>query len=446
MTRLVSTFVGSIVLSVPLFTACDDQVDPSWSVEDKAAEAQAHQGKADGVDVCVAWDWYDDDYCDDPHGWCALPDPDCGPDGDSCPEGMSWSGLANEGCVAQTPISLVFADPEVIGDRALSFFDSRAFTDIAVDDSGDVHVVYSDTFRRPVYATSSEAWTPHLLGENSYVREGLALEAKDEVYVATILDDLHGRLYQIEAGEIVHTEEVAAYARSIQLGLASDAVHVIFGAGDLNTSIAASSGTPGSMSTQTIVDLPNIDEAPEAPAVVVDSTGGVHAVYGTRPVANNTGASAQLRYAHRDTQGVWTDQAVANATLPGGAVASDGDGNPYAVYRAFLDGAATMMFAEQLNGAWQVSPLLAPGAQGSSASIVATPQGVLHVMYLASGDLYYVHRDLEGSWSQAQQLDSGVSMVDYDRIALAIDSEGLVHAVYADLQSLEVRYLSSTAG
>ena len=72
--------------------ACDEE-DVAADKADVAADAQA-SGKGDQLDICAGWDWYDDDFCDDPYGWCAQPDPDCGPDGDSCPDGFTWSGRA----------------------------------------------------------------------------------------------------------------------------------------------------------------------------------------------------------------------------------------------------------------------------------------------------------------------------------------------------------------
>jgi hypothetical protein len=41
-------------------------------------EAAAMGGKADGVDLCETWEWYDDGICD---AFCTNPDPDCEDDG-----------------------------------------------------------------------------------------------------------------------------------------------------------------------------------------------------------------------------------------------------------------------------------------------------------------------------------------------------------------------------
>lgn len=68
-------------------------------------------GKSDAVDPCAAGGWYDDEKCDD-GGYCAYPDPDCGPDQDACgdtpeTEGMQWAGDPKIGC------RLVGADDDI---------------------------------------------------------------------------------------------------------------------------------------------------------------------------------------------------------------------------------------------------------------------------------------------------------------------------------------------
>ncbi|MEZ4220536.1 MAG: phospholipase D-like domain-containing protein [Polyangiaceae bacterium] len=75
-------------------------------------------GKSDSVDPCAQGGWYDDDKCDD-GGYCAFPDPDCGPDSNACgdtdaSEGMTWSGDAKEGCRligADDDIEVVLNEP-----------------------------------------------------------------------------------------------------------------------------------------------------------------------------------------------------------------------------------------------------------------------------------------------------------------------------------------------
>ncbi len=75
-------------------------------------------GKSDSIDPCAEGGWYDDDKCDDA-GYCAYPDPDCGPDTNACgdtpdTEGMSWDGDPKVGCRlvgADDDVEVILTDP-----------------------------------------------------------------------------------------------------------------------------------------------------------------------------------------------------------------------------------------------------------------------------------------------------------------------------------------------
>jgi phosphatidylserine/phosphatidylglycerophosphate/cardiolipin synthase-like enzyme len=99
-----------LVLLVPVAFACGADSAPKNGVE-ACLETQARGdclpahpgGKADAPDPCAKYGWYDDPdgYCDG--SYCAMPDPDCGPDPDACgdtpeSEGMVWKGDASVGC------------------------------------------------------------------------------------------------------------------------------------------------------------------------------------------------------------------------------------------------------------------------------------------------------------------------------------------------------------
>lgn len=427
--------------TVAAVAACAEESSSAWSVEDKAEAAQQSLGKADGVDICAAWDWYDDDFCDDPYGWCASPDPDCGADGDTCPQGMTWSGESFEGCQAQQAEQVVasFTDPVVIGQRLSGSTDSRAYASVALDNDDQVHVTYVDWGRRPVYTTPNDGWSPHPLASLS-VREGLAIAADTHVHLVLADGAYKGRHVILQGFDVVSNEIVTARARSIGFALDQDTVHIVFGAGDNNPSLSSTIGTLGMMSNQTVVNRPNITEAPEAPSVALDLAGNLHSLYGTRPAAYNVSGRAQARYAHRDGAGIWTDELIGAATFAGGAIAVDGAGNPYATYLAFVDGAQTLMFAEKLDGTWRTAPLFAAGVPGRSASIVAQGDGTLHLVYRGQG-VNYVSRDPGGAWSEPVLLDANASMANVDRIGLAVATSGAVHVVYSDIVTREVRYL-----
>lgn len=425
--------------------ACDDPDEDVASSKAEVADEAGSGGKADGVDICASWDWYDDDFCDDPYDWCMQPDPDCGPDGDSCAEGWTWSGRADEGCVPeQSSRPLTFAEPEVIGSRGLSSTESRAWAGVAIDRDGDVHAAYVNIGTRPVYARLSEGWAPHVLGDaNTFIREGVSIDADVDVHVAYVDSALQLNHVVIADGEVVDSNVVDSPAYSVGLALGPHQPHVVFGSGDTRPRLSGRSGDFAQGAAQAISQLENVTEAPEAPAVVVDDGGIVHTVYGTQPAAFNLHASSELRYGRRDASGVWSDELVARATRDGGAVAVAGDGSVSAVYRAFFEGQQTLMFAERGDDGWETQPLLGPGIPGRSAAIAASADGVLHLVYRSSAnEVHYMSRTVQGEWSPARVLDASARMSSADRISIALGADEAVHIVYTDSETRDVRYVA----
>ena len=125
--------LGAAGLMILLGIACGNDANDTLLADDpcaspdviqrrrcRASLAQQVGGKADGGDYCAMLGLYDDpdDFCDDwdpddvVEDYCAMPDPDCGPEPDACGDtpassGMSWSGDANVGCdVAREQTSL----------------------------------------------------------------------------------------------------------------------------------------------------------------------------------------------------------------------------------------------------------------------------------------------------------------------------------------------------
>ena len=426
-------------------SACDT-TDEGDVAADKAAiadEAEAG-GKADHIDICAAWDWYDDDFCDDPYGWCALPDPDCGPDGDSCAEGWTWSGLPDEGCVLAPepePEPAVFSDPVVVGQRPSTAFEMRGWASVAVDDAGGVHLVYPDWARRLTYASPTDAWAPHLL-EDLDVYGGLSIAAAADVHVAVIDSEYDLHYLRLSGASIADREVVSDYARSIGIATDGTQAHLVFGAGELTSGLAAASGTIGAMTTSGVAALTNIDEARNGPSVTVDADGVVHTLYGTDPVAYNLSGQSQVRHAWRDASGTWSDELVAPATWEGGAITVQADGSLFATYRAFVNGAQTLMIADNAGGSWATQPLFGAGVLGTAGNTATAGDGTVHVVYRRDGGVQHVQRSPGGEWTDPVVLDPSVSMTSSDRISIAIGPDDSVHVAYADTQTRDVRYVS----
>jgi len=424
-------------------TACDGNEEDVAADKAALADDADAAGKADQIDICAGWDWYDDDFCDDPYGWCAQPDPDCGPDGDSCAEGWTWSGRADEGCVeVSEPEPAVFAEPVVVGQRMSTSFESRSWTSVAVDDAGGVHVVYPDFSRRVTYASPVDDWAPHVLDGALRVGPGLAIAANTGVHVAVIDQDYDLHYLQLEGSEIADREVLSGYARSIGIGLDDDATHLVWGSGELTSGLSASSGQLGAMNSTAVAALTNIHEARNGPSVAVGADGVVHALYGTSPAAYNLSSRPQVRHAWRDVAGTWHDEAVARATWEGGAITVLPGGELFAAYRSFVDGAQTLMVAEHDGTGWSEEPLLGAGALGTAASVATAGDGTLHVVFRRDGGVQHMQRGLDGAWTDPTVLDPSVSLISQDRISLSIGPDDSVHVAYADMQTREVRYVS----
>lgn len=432
------------LLSLTLLAACATH-EPALSLDEKSELAAA--GKADGFDYCSYYDWYDDDFCDDPYGWCAQPDPDCGPDGDSCAEGYSWSGASDEGCVqGEAPVDppAEFTAPQVIGSRPSTSFDTRAWASVAVDAAGEPHVAYVNRYRKLTYANAADNWTPHVLDSSRYVQEGLSITAASEDLRIAYVDASYRLQYLVVNDSVVSDQrEAVSRARSIGMAELDGDSLLVFGAGDTRPTLAASLGSQEGFAAEGIHDIENVTEAPESPAVATDAFGEVHVAYGTRPAAFNTHSGSQIRYAHRDSAGQWTEEFIHSATYAGGGIAVDGAGSPFAVFKGFVDGHQTLLFAEKNAGSWQTSPVLGAGISGRSANIAVSESGVVHIVYWTNEHiLQYISRDQEGIWSAPIELDAGVTMGDAERIGIALAQDGALHIVYSDTVTREVRYLS----
>ncbi len=442
--RYPTFLAASLLFTIP---SCTQDSTGEATAADKAELADAQSGKADGVDICAAWDWYDDDFCDDPYEWCQLPDPDCGPDGDSCPSGWTWSGEANEGCVETPAAPAEFSEAQVIGHRYSTASELRAWANVAVDDTNTVHAVYVGSGIKPTYATPTDGWVPHVLDTN-YVRAGLTVAADTQVHVAFIDSSYRLHYLLVDDASVVDQEVTSAgsYVYSVGMALGSESTHLVYGSGDLSQRLSSRSGELGDMQGQGIVELTNVKEAPEAPAVVVDDQGGVHVMYGTQPAAYNLSSSASLRYAYRDPAGVWSDEFVVRATRDGGGLGLGPDGAPYSAYRGHVNGAQTLMFAERRNGTdgpWETAPLLGAGVFGSAPGLAVSSDGTLHVVYRTTErTIAHVARPPGETWTAPEQLDEDVSMVSSDRISIAIGGDDSIHVLYNDINSLEVRYVT----
>jgi len=423
--------------------ACEQEASQSDIGADKSEQADGHGGKADGIDICAAWDWYDDDFCDDPYGWCALPDPDCGDDGDSCAEGSTWSGEADEGCIQEPSPPAVFADAVVIGSRGSTSSDLRAWASIAVDDTDGVHVVYVGQGTQPTYARASDAWLPIQL-DDQYVRGGLTLAADAQVHVAYIDSSYQLQYLLVEDGVVVDRDEPASVAHSVGLALGPVDTHLVYGSGSNSNRVTGRAGELGDWRAEAIAELGSTTAAPESPAVAIDPNGIVHAVYGTRPAAYDFRSASVLRYARRDAAGTWSDEAIVRATRDGGSITVGADGAPFSVYRGFVDGHQTLMSASRRDGTggpWEVTPVFGAGVFGASPGVATAADGTLHIAYRERGSLLqHTQRAPGGDWSEPTVLDTNVSMSSSDRVSIAIASDDAIHIVYSDTESREVRY------
>lgn len=433
---------GYVLVALMTVTACDRSDEDIATDKASIADEAAADGKADLIDICAGWDWYDDDFCDDPYGWCAQPDPDCGPDGDSCAEGWTWSGVASEGCVEAAPEPATFGEPIVIGQRPGSASMQAAWVSVAVDTNDNPHVVYPDYAHRVTYASPVDAWEAHVLDPTLRVDRGLTMSADAQVHVAVIDHEYDLHYLHLDGASIADRDVVHTHSRSVGMALSPGETHLVFGAGETSTSLAAANGSLGEMVVEGVANVANAVEARDAPSIATAPDGSLHVLYGVARPAYHFGNFSPVRYARRDSNGSWHDQAVSEDSMEAGALTVQADGVLFAAFRGWVDGYQTLMVAENDGSGWQTEALLGNAVAGTAVNATTAPDGALHIVFRRDGEVQHVERPLGADWTEPVTLDPSAVISSSDRIGLAIGSDGSVHVAYGDIQTRDVRYVS----
>lgn len=254
---------------------------------------------------------------------------------------------------------------------------------------------------------SSGNWTFETIdaNERNVSDVSMQLNAAGEPVVAYVFRDLERLKIAYKEGGVwqFQTPESSSSARDVQLGLTPDSLHLMY----YDISIGALKHTHGAYPAgpwQTDILDASSSIVGQRPSFVIDEQDQLHVAY--MDVLN-----AKLRYAFRNTSGIWTLEDLTEAqnyTPANVSLAIGQDGNPRAAFRNA--GANDIQYAERTGGSWQVNPV-----DGDVANIVGQPlrlildsldrPWILYNYAAVLDELRLVRRTNGGSWAQVSVLN-----------------------------------------
>jgi hypothetical protein len=316
---------------------------------------------------------------------------------------------------------------------------------IAVDTAGNPHLHYS--FDEHVGASSLQyndyasraagVWTTVHVDNPKAVYAGVALDQGDAAHLIYL--DFAGLTHAIYASG-AWTAEVVDLAAWCDASLAIDS------AGHAHVAYAASTTTSSELRYAT-----NASGSWVTSAVGTYASGGCDLAGRRVSIAVDPGGSAHIAYA-----GDYPDYGVKYAAKQGGAwvvstidpgyvqqlsAAADANGK---VHVAFADNAGRLRYANNLQGAWNVSDIESQGSP-MYPSLALDAAGYAHVSYfhLSYGELRYA-KNTSGAWQMTTVADSGTAIPNSGTdTAIALDALGKVHIGYFDNRTGGLRYATN---
>jgi hypothetical protein len=205
------------------------------------------------------------------------------------------------------------------------------------------------------------------------------------------------------------------------LGQTIDLVHSVLapGGGWVNTAVGAASG--GAVN-------------PWRTSIAVDSKGTVHMLVNT---ASATGVAAAVRYARRPAGGAWTMTTL--DTYPDSsnvnvALAVDASDGLHGIYGLGSTGVVRYAY-RPAGGAWKKQNLAATASSKPvRVAIAADAKGGTHALYSdpVSINVRYAYAPAAGTFTQSNLSTGNTAVISS---AIAIGSDGSLHALYGELQS-----------
>ncbi len=156
-----------------------------------------------------------------------------------------------------------------------------------------------------------------------------------------------------------------------------------------------------------------------APALAVDQSGTVHAVWPSSSDANGS----SIYYRQRSPAGIWsTPVVVGSGTEPDLAV--DSRGGLHLVYRN-----SQLIYQERSPAGTWSAPLALASAYSFPGIAVGSNDTVHIIWQQVSDGIYYRARLTDGTWTTPEQLFSGFGYT-FDPQRIAVDATGRVHAFW----------------
>jgi len=319
-----------------------------------------------------------------------------------------------------------------------------AYTSLACDKSGTVHIAYYDTTLGALkYATNaSGSWVSQTVDAsgNGGTYISLAVDGSGRAHISyyntSDLKYATNASGSWQTAIVDYAGEVGMYG-SLALDGQSRAYISYYDL--LNTGggrLKLATNKSGAWETR-VVD--NASDVGQYSSLGLDSRGACHISYFD---ADN----GVLKYA-TNASGSWIAGFVDNESMAGmdTSLAVDGNDAVHISYFAELgEYAGALKYATNASGAWTVETVDDRGMSGMYSSLAVDSSGSAHISYyfVQNRDLKYA-TNASGAW-ETQAIDSSLDVGGYSSIAL--DAGGNVHISYRDSKNYVLKYATDKGG
>jgi hypothetical protein len=163
----------------------------------------------------------------------------------------------------------------------------------------------------------------------------------------------------------------------------------------------------------------------ENPVLVVEPDGTLHAAF--EAMGNN-----DIYYLFRPVGDTWS-QAMNVSNNSGysrcASLAVDSSGGVHLVWLEVFEGQSYYAFKPSGDSLFQPAEVLSDVS--GDPQLDSEIDGHLHVAWVSSGDVYYIHKQPSGNWSSAENI-SNTTGTTWGIPHLAHDSDGRIHIVWSE--------------